>query len=68
MYEDSLCGSCQQPGHLAYDQFNTGEFEAKVITCLGCEARERYADDEKLAHGEKLYVHNHIDDDRMGGA
>lgn len=68
LYEDSLCSGCNQPGTLAFDQFNAGEFEAcDDLTCLGCEALERMREEARPSPGMKIYLRNHIDDDLGGG-
>jgi uncharacterized cysteine cluster protein YcgN (CxxCxxCC family) len=61
IYIDSLCGSCGQSAFHALDQMNTREFNIDAVLCLGCEVRERDADqseDEKHQFGEKRFVVN----------
>lgn len=63
IYEDGLCSQCQQPGVLAYDPYNQGEFELMDdVVCLGCEAREM--EEDQPNPGVKKYVINHIDEPR----
>ena len=61
IYKDSLCSSCGQSAFHALDQLNTRAYHMDSVSCLGCEVRERDADqneDEKPAFGEKRFVVN----------
>lgn len=59
-YDDSLCSGCGQSALHALEVRNTREFRIDTVTCLGCNVRETWDENngKERTKGEKAYVIN----------